>query len=432
MSIDYHQAIIILIGCWVLAHVLYSFSLVGTSNNKIVMIACMVLIILVYIFKPVTGDLPKYSSYFSTGYLAVHPFRTLNAKGIELDPRDLTGEPFDQAFRQKIWGSVYSGSGFTYLSKFLHSVLPKGNFLPRISNREWFVADFAILFFMVLSLGILVVTANFLFSSLRRKNSSKETLLVCIPIVMGSVFYMVGSQNSIRQFLSISLIFLAFSLITKKRYIFSIVAVVGAASIHNWALMFAVVSFPIVLVLEKIRLNNIERHSCPFGQKSLGLSGLVAGILVVITIETLLSLPGNEIHYLIGDLRLISDLELYVSMDYSHQLGRISGLSKLVLVGSLVVISELILGNRVIRGEFDIRSFRMTIFLFIIPLVIYPELLSRLMIFYLAAEMFFVIGNAMVSDTRAKMTSAVIFLTYAIAPNALTILAGPELFNLFD
>ena len=119
---------------------------------------------------------------------------------------------------------------------------------------------------------------------------------------------------------------------------------------------------------------------------------MVAGILVVITIEALLSLSGSEIHYLIEDLRLISDLELYVSMDYSHQLGRTNALSKLVLVGSLVVTSELILGNRVIRGEFDIRSFRLTIFLFIIPFVVYPELLSRLVFFYLAAEMFLLLA----------------------------------------
>ena len=181
--------------------------------------------------------------------------------------------------------------------------------------------------------------------------------------------------------------------------------------------------------MEKLNHQNTERHSRPFGEKWLSLSSLVAGLIVVTSIEVLLSPLGNKVHYLIDDWRLISDLELYVNMDYSHLLGRMTALSKLFLIGSVVVVSELILGNRKIRGEFDIRSLRMAIFFFAMPLVIYPELLSRFMFFYLAAEMFFVIGNVMVVDKRARIASAVIFLAYGIAPNAITILAGIEFYN---
>ena len=428
MEINYQQGLFLLIGCWIFVHILFSISLVRSPNKKIA-IACVVLLIAVYVFKPITADLPKYSSYFTTGYLAVHSYNDWT-DGVYLDPRDLTGEPFDQAFRRKIWGNIYSGSGFSYLSKMLHATLPKGNFLPRILSRNWYIADFPIIAIMVLSLTILIIAARNLFSSSGIVQFSKKQLVFTVPVIMGSVFYMIGSQSAIRQCLTISLIFLALSFIRRKRHVSSTIIFVVAASMHNWGLVFALLSVPIVLILEKLK-HSARGSSRTFLGLWVATSGLIAGCLVVIGIELLLSPVGNGVVRLVGDFQLVSDLKLYVNLDYSHLLGRTSAFYKLLLIGSLVITSELILGNRKLKGDFDIRSFRLAIFSFSIPLVIYPELFSRFLFFYFAAEMFFVISNIWAAEARARLASAIIFLAYSIAPNAINVLAGTEWRNIF-
>jgi len=97
--------------------------------------------------------------------------------------------------------------------------------------------------------------------------------------------------------------------------------------------------------------------------------------------------------------------------------GRTSAFFELLLVGSIVIASELILGNQKLKDDFDIRSFRLAIFTFSIPLVIYPELFSRFLFFYFAAEMFFVISSIWAAEARVRLASAVIFIAYGIAPN---------------
>jgi len=414
--------------CWIFVHVLFSISLVRSPNKKIA-IACAVLLVAVYVFKPITADLPKYSSYFSTGYLAVHAFEDWNDE-IVLDPRDLTGEPFDQAFRQKIWGNIYSGSGFAYFSKMLHTTLPKGNLFPRILDRNWYIADFPILAIMVLSLTILIVAAGNLLSSSGIVQFAKKQLIFTVPVIMGSVFYMLGSQSAIRQFLTMSLIFLALSFIRRKHHVSSIIILVVAASIHNWALAFALLSVPIVLILEKLK-HSSRSSSRIFFELCVATSGLIAGCLVVICIELLLSPVGSGVARLIGDFELVSDLKIYVNLDYTHLLGRTSAFFKLLVVGGIVIVSELILGNQKIKEDFDIRSFRLAIFTFSIPLVIYPELFSRFLFFYFAAEMFFVISSFWAAEARVRLASAVIFIAYGIAPNAINVLAGTGWRNIF-
>ena len=131
----------------------------------------------------------------------------------------------------------------------------------------------------------------------------------------------------------------------------------------------------------------------------------------------LLSPVGGGVARLIGELQLVSDLRIYINLDYTHLLGRTSAFFKLLLVGSIVIASELILGNQKLKDDFDIRSFRLAIFTFSIPLVIYPELFSRFLFFYFAAEMFFVISSIWAAEARVRLASAVIFIAYGIAPN---------------
>ena len=99
--------------------------------------------------------------------------------------------------------------------------------------------------------------------------------------------------------------------------------------------------------------------------------------------------------------------------------------------GGIVIVSELLLGNQKLNEDFDIRSFRLAIFSFSIPLVIYPELFSRFLFFYFAAEMLFVISNIWTAEVRARLASAIIFVGYGIAPNAINVLAGTGWRNIF-
>ena len=62
---------------------------------------------------------------------------------------------------------------------------------------------------------------------------------------------------------------------------------------------------------------------------------------------------------------------------------------------------------------------------FVTPLVIYPEIFSRILFFYFAVEMIFVIFAMYSRSVRARLSGIVVFAAYIVAPNALNLLVGP-------
>ena len=109
-------------------------------------------------------------------------------------------------------------------------------------------------------------------------------------------------------------------------------------------------------------------------------------------------------------------------------------LSSFVKAGALIVVfacSEILFGKRSISGSEDIRSLRRMIFIFVIPLVIFPEIFSRMLILYWAIELVFVVWALSSSKVRARLSAAAVFVAYGFAPNAINVLIGPHWIHSF-
>ena len=128
-----------------------------------------------------------------------------------------------------------------------------------------------------------------------------------------------------------------------------------------------------------------------------------------------------------ADIPLIGDLKPYLIM--ADQYESMERLSSFVKAGALIVVfacSEILLGRRSISGSEDIRSLRRVIFVFVIPLAAYPEIFSRVLMFYWAIELIFVIWALSSNEVRARLAASVVFVAYGFAPNAINVLISPN------
>ena len=82
------------------------------------------------------------------------------------------------------------------------------------------------------------------------------------------------------------------------------------------------------------------------------------------------------------------------------------------------------LGTKVEPAALEIRGRRARTF--ILPFAVYPELFSRLIIFYWAVEMLFLVWALNSDRTRVRFSGAAVFIAYGFAPNAINVLIGPN------
>ena len=202
-----------LIVFWLFGHLLL-LNLIRSPYSVTTALISIILLSSVYLLKPSTSDLPRYSVYFSTGFLTSHPYDVNLDRTINLNPLDLTGEPFEQAF-------PHFGQGFALMSKGLETLLPQGSFLPRIAPvKKRYISDAPVLFLTIMGLLICIVFINqFLQSRFTIRSLRGDIIVYQIPIILGSLFFLLGSQNVVRQFLGSVLVFLSFSLFKNNKYI---------------------------------------------------------------------------------------------------------------------------------------------------------------------------------------------------------------------
>jgi len=378
----------------------------------------------VYAIKPVTSDLPKYSSYFASGYLTIWPYFSSKELGIVTDSRDSTEAPFVQAYPYE--------RGFAQLARGLHHLLPTGPYLPRVeSGHNRYVSDFQVVAISILGLFIIMV-ACFLFRNVKlTKQSVTQTILYGLPIVMGSVFFMIGSQNAVRQFLGISFILLSLSLIIRERYLLAIIGIILATSFHRWSIVFGL--FCIVATICIHLFTTADKHSLYVRAflKNIAL-GLALGVCAVFSTKFIYSGSLNSLEifqYVSANTSYFGELKQYKFMDSTDLLSRSSAAVKLILVGILFITSELIVGpNSCTRrsNDFDIRAFRAVTYSFLIPLSIYPELMSRVLLFYFGVEIIFILWAIMKEEWRARLAGWIVLVGHGLALNSINVLIGSE------
>ena len=170
---------------WILNHIILSFLLL--LNKKlyfIILPAVLFMTVFVYFVKPITFDLVEYLAYFSNPHSAYEPL-------------------------------------FVYISIILH---------------EYDNAYLTYYVFICLSLIIFII-------SLKVLRINNLHVLLIIPILMNSLFFILGSQNALRQFLSSMILLLAISFLTRLHSKILAISVVIFLSIlaslfHNSGLLF--------------------------------------------------------------------------------------------------------------------------------------------------------------------------------------------------
>ena len=238
--------IILLVG-WISGHLLVIASIVDPRGKKWLFLVAGMCFLLIYLVKPYTYDLSKYSIFFNTGFIQTENWGwNISDTTINLHPKDRTGEPFSSGF------SV----GFRLMAKMGNAIFPSGGLIPRFDpdNGKFGQggappSDAMLYFIMALGFILLYISVK-LFSKKSENFVSPINVLYTAPIILGSIFFVLGSQNILRQFLGIALIMLAISVFRSNRYVAGLTLIIVSGVMHKWAPFVGIVWLLVIMLGE--------------------------------------------------------------------------------------------------------------------------------------------------------------------------------------
>lgn len=397
---DNTTVIILLLSVWVVGHFLI-LGVVFDSQRKLFLVLVTLCLIIVYFTKPATYDLPRYSVYFDTGIMPWLTRSNWQEGGFSrnlLHEDELGEEPYFLHFK--------NSPGFSHSVYWTARILPHGSYLPRLVKERHIADSLVITIVCSMLIALLIAVRSFR----TQKLSIPLHFVRCsyaIPIIIGSAFFFVGSQNSLRQFIGTVLAILAASAVLKNKKIFGMLTLLVSASIHYWGALFALL-FLGFLWFNKMPWITLNKTSINRNQVGY-LLAFLTGILAVLIIK-------------LGVLLEYSDFKAYFHLDSSAEVQRSTAGFKIVVFTGLLLITDLIAGKTIPDWRFNPVYIRRAFLLFIAPLVVYEEIFSRISFFYLASEMLYVLWAIGNTNRRARLSGAIVFCAYGIAPNALNVL----------
>lgn len=409
------QEILVLFILWVVGHSLVAGVFSPSKRNWALFFSTLILAS-VYMLKPATGDLWSYSFYFDTGYTQVD-YDAEARSGIQralpieagypvdlVDPLFRSGMPYLQRYA--------TSPLFAWMTKASAEFLPHGSKWSRFqANGFRAVSDYFLLEIVLIGLGLIW----FFFQIQKPVTASGEEksiqIIQWLPLVLGSVFFFVGSQNSIRQFLMLSALLVLIAALSNKRYITAIIFGIITATFHQFGFLFIVVVLLITFSQQISSKKFIEKKTAQYVAPIL--SGLLIGVAGVFCIKVAFAFNIQE----------IMQYALHADSDYPF---RTSAGIKWIAIVSVLLTSELILGRCEEIHLNRYREWRLAAMAFATPLVIYPEIFSRILFFYFAVEMIFVIFAVYSRSARVRLSGIAVFAAYIVAPNALNLLVGPR------
>ena len=225
----------------IICHILIVPAVFVTKLRWICLSLALILMASVYLLKPYTYDLEKYSIFFVTGYIPSVHWHTPNGV-FQLDPHDTTGEP-------------YTGFeiGFSALARLGNFLIPPGTVLPRLNSDSWNFEktkppqhDGLLFLIMLLSIAIIIWTIRRLLLKVEESILiDRSTWPLLLLVVTGSIFFFLGSQNTIRQLLALVVILVGISTSLDRRYIGSVLIVLAATAFHKWAVVLGMITLSI-------------------------------------------------------------------------------------------------------------------------------------------------------------------------------------------
>jgi len=212
-----------------------------------------------------------------------------------------------------------------------------------------------------------------------------------------------------------------FVLAMSHRYLLAICICALSVVFHKWAPFLGALGIAMVVVTN-IEFSLVRNGGLVSPRPSkTDLLVFLLGCLAMVAIKVIgvfglftLDLPmiGEFKHYLIGQ-------------DQYESLERVNGLTKAALLAVLVIVSEVVLGATEDANLNKARSLRRKVLMFILPLAAYPEIFSRVLVVYWVSELIFIVSAFATTQTRIRLSAALIFCSYGVAPNALNVIIGP-------
>lgn len=335
------------VGVWVFVHLLLLAAALRSRGSLPVCCAVFGLLLIVLIFKPATSDSPIYLEYFST-----------------LDPSIFHGS-VELLFERVTAGlsHVFMGS-----SLFVH--------------WAW----------MSILLSALAASVRLI---------SAQSLVRTVPLLMAGLFFLLASQNAIRQGVSLAFLFLALCLVvTGRSYLWALAAGVISSLLHDSMILFLLLS--VIFILTE---SHVVARRVPLPD---GWLVCVVGALSGLALYVYVALYGG----VYGDTEV--DWGVY----------RSSSMTKFVAILFLFVLtSYLMRGRERSAGEEFIASFRKYLLCVLFPLAFSGEIFPRVAMFYLLVESMLMVILLLATARPGRLAGGAIALAYGVAPNALNMLS---------
>ena len=197
----------------------------------------------------------------------------------------------------------------------------------------------------------------------------------------------------------------------RKKYVLASVSFILSFLFHPWSPVFAITS---LLFWKARQLSEFFRSSII---RKIAINEYVLAIILGV---------ASVVFIKIGIKLGLPYFTTYFHIDISKELFRTAAPVKLALVGAVLIFTEMIAGRQNREQLIDPISLRRCFLIFLAPLVIYPEIFSRLFLFYFAAELIYLVWALGHPNRRMQLSGCVVFLSYSLAINALNILLDKD------
>ena len=305
----------------------------------------------------------------------------------------LVKEPtYDLVFYYKYFENAwtYLEPGFRFLVLILNKLLAANSFLIHIA-------------FQFISMLLIFYTSKKLFFD---ENQKKKNFYLFIPVTVitfYTLFYLLGSQNNLRQFIAFIISFIGFLYLLNNQKIKSLLLFALSMTFHFASIFY----FPLFFLIKIFKNQRLLIYCISF----------FGGILI----------------YSIMVMYLSDHYGVQFYMTFQDQAGfekDRSGLIKIILLSLIIFVTNFIFKS---CKEFSSESikllltFRMTLFSYILIFAMTGlyELWSRIIFAFYFIDLLLISYIAFIKTTQKYRFSCVlIILSYAIAPNAKNILSG--------
>ncbi|WP_322998792.1 EpsG family protein [Castellaniella sp.] len=249
-------------------------------------------------------------------------------------------------------------------------------------------------FWQVLILMLMVV-------SVRMIDSNFEYKFIII-FMAASLYYVLASQNGIRQGVSLCFLLLAFLAGLRGRWAWALLLCALCLATHRFSGLFLAISILFAVVDNRLSESIVRIR---FSRKIFFYSALGFGVVLYFYVSKYGSVYGDT------------------SIDWGSY--RTDPMVKFIALSFLFVISERLMRPESLPAKARVLAgFRFYLYLILFPLSFSGEIFSRVAVFYFLIEGILMAALLLNDNIRNRLAGGLIMLVYGVAPNALNILSS--------